>query len=70
MAKGGSAPQIPDVRVPSIGELASAAIDANIAGLPKLLDAFKQYGPGYAQSINDIFKQGQSQLAELYPEQY
>lgn len=67
---GNKGPSVPDVRVPSVGELANGAISSNIENLPRLLQAFQQNAPGYSQTINDIFSQSQKRLAELYPEQY
>lgn len=70
MGGGGKSPSVPDIKVPSVGEVASQAIDANISNLPKLLKAYAQYGPEYSNTVNNIFKQGQAQLKELFPEQY
>lgn len=67
---GGGGPDIPNVEVRSLTDIANEAVSANIGNLPRLLQAFQQYGPQYAQAINDIFAQSQARLRELYPEQY
>lgn len=70
MGGGGSSPSVPDIKVPSLGQVADEAVNANISNLPKLLKAYAQYGPEYSNTVNQIFKQGQSQLKDIFPEQY
>lgn len=64
MGGGGSQPSIPNVQTPSLSSLMGSATDASIENLPKLLEAFQKYGPQYAQSINDIYRQQTPELQQ------
>lgn len=67
---GGSGPEVPNIETRSIGDVYGGAVDASINQLPRLLQAFSQYGPGYAKTLADIFIQNQSRQREAYPEKY
>lgn len=70
MPKGGGGPDVPNVAPSSLTDISNEAISANIGNLPRLLQAFQQYGPQYANTINDIYAQSQRRLQELFPDQY
>ena len=56
---GNKEPGVPNLKTPSIGDLYSEAVSANINELPRILEAYGKYGPQY-QSIQ----------RQLFPEQF
>lgn len=47
----GKTQDAPQLSAPSIGDITSQAVNANISNLPAILDAYKKYGPEAAASM-------------------
>lgn len=70
MPQKSKGPSTPDVQVRSLTDIANEAVNANIGNLPKLLEAFSQYGPQYAQLINQIYTDANKSFKDTNPMQY
>lgn len=68
MPKKPQAANVPDVKIQTGGELYDQAVSSSIGSLPKLLEAYQKFGPGFSKTLNDIFVQSQGRAAEAYPE--
>lgn len=63
MGLSGKAAEPPKLEAPSIGELTNQSVNANIANLPAIIEAYKKYGPeaasqmlAAAQTLNPTLK--------------
>ena len=69
MAKG-KTPEPPQIQAKSLGQIQQEAITANIESLPRILEAYKQYGPQFVQAMTENYSQAQSKARNIYPELY